>query len=93
MCGSPTTQAGALAPVPRRGRGGRLHAVELGPYGYLPSNPERLRDELGRRQLTLSGATAGTALHRGRDALADAVCQARPVALLREPYLITLPAM
>ena len=41
-------------------------AVELGPFGYLPTNPEQLRDELGRRGLTLTGATAGTALHRGR---------------------------
>lgn len=36
-------------------------AVELGPYGYLPTHPEQLRDELGRRGLTLTGATAGTA--------------------------------
>jgi hypothetical protein len=40
-------------------------AVELGPFGYLPTNPEQLRDELGRRGLTLTGATSGTALHRG----------------------------
>ena len=44
-------------------------AVELGPFGYLPTNPEQLRDELGRRGLALTGATAGTALHRGGDAL------------------------
>ena len=45
-------------------------AVELGPFGYLPTHPDQLRDELGRRGLTLTGATAGTALHRGDDALA-----------------------
>jgi inosose dehydratase len=32
-------------------------AVELGPFGYLPTNPEQLRDELGRRGLTLTAAT------------------------------------
>lgn len=72
-------------------------AVELGPYGYLPTNPEQLKDELGRRGLTLSGATAGTHLHRGPDALAEVLAGARPVAelitALDAPYLITLPAM
>ena len=72
-------------------------AVALGPFGYLPTNPERLRDELGRRGLTLTGATAGTALHRGADALAAALVECRQIAgLLAEmnaPYLITLPAM
>lgn len=72
-------------------------AVELGPYGYLPTNPEQLRDELGRRGLTLSGATAGTALHRGPDALTGALEECRPVAgllaAMNAPHLITLPAM
>ena len=72
-------------------------AVELGPYGYLPTNPEHLRDELARRGLTLSGATAGTALHRAPGALIDALDECRQVARLLAamdaPYLITLPAM
>ena len=55
-------------------------AVELGPFGYLPTNPEQLRDELGRRNLTLAGATAGTALHRGGDALDAALDECRQVA-------------
>jgi inosose dehydratase len=29
--------------------------IELGPYGYLPTNPTQLRDELDRRGLKLSG--------------------------------------
>lgn len=70
-------------------------AVELGPFGYLPTQPERLRDELGRRGLTLTGATAGTALHR--DALDTALGECRQVAALLAamdaPYLVTLPAM
>ena len=72
-------------------------AVELGPFGYLPTHPEQLRDELGRRGLTLTGATAGTHLHRGADSLAEALAECRPVAALLAamdaPHLITLPAM
>jgi inosose dehydratase len=72
-------------------------ATELGPYGYLPTNPAQLRDELGRRALTLSGGTAGTHLHRAGDSLSEALAECRPVAaLLAEmdaPYVITLPAM
>ncbi len=72
-------------------------AVELGPFGYLPTHPEQLRDELGRRGLTLTGATAGTHLHRGGTSLDDALTECRPVAALLAamdaPYLITLPAM
>lgn len=72
-------------------------AVELGPWGYLPTEPQRLRDELGRRGLTLTGATLGTALHRGPDALARAIDEAGPVAALlaelEAPHLIVLPAM
>jgi inosose dehydratase len=72
-------------------------AVELGPFGYLPPDPEQLRDELGRRGLTLTGATAGTYLHRGGDSLAEALAECRQVAALLAamdaPYLITPPAM
>jgi inosose dehydratase len=72
-------------------------AVELGPFGYLPTSPEQLRDELGRRGLTLTGATAGTHLHRGADSLAEALTECRQVAALLAamdaPHLITLPAM
>jgi inosose dehydratase len=72
-------------------------AVELGPYGYLPTEPERLRDELGHRNLRLTGATAGTHLHRGGDSLAEALSECRQVAALLAamdaPFLITLPVM
>ncbi|MEV6674635.1 sugar phosphate isomerase/epimerase [Streptomyces sp. NPDC051162] len=39
--------------------------IELGPYGYLPTAPARLRDETGRRGLSVSAGTVFTALHRG----------------------------
>src|SRR5436190_24022705 len=37
--------------------------IELGPFGYLPTDPAVLRPELERRGLTLAGATFGGALH------------------------------
>ncbi|WP_127552813.1 sugar phosphate isomerase/epimerase [Actinoplanes sp. OR16] len=33
--------------------------VELGPYGYLPTDPARLADELAARGLTCAGGTVG----------------------------------
>ena len=40
------------------------HWIELGPYGYLPTDPEQLRDELGKRDLELSGGTVFTGFHK-----------------------------
>ncbi|NLU66447.1 sugar phosphate isomerase/epimerase [Streptomyces sp. HNM0574] len=39
--------------------------IELGPYGYLPTDPARLTEETGRRGLKVSAGTVFTALHRG----------------------------
>ncbi|MFF5567171.1 sugar phosphate isomerase/epimerase family protein [Streptomyces sp. NPDC012623] len=39
--------------------------IELGPYGYLPSDPERLRAETARRGLKVSAGTVFTGLHHG----------------------------
>lgn len=38
--------------------------IELGPYGYLPTEPARLQDELGRRGLTMTAGTIFEHLHR-----------------------------
>ena len=38
--------------------------LELGPYGYLPTDPQRLKAELDARGLQVSGGTAFGALHR-----------------------------
>jgi inosose dehydratase len=38
--------------------------IELGPYGYLPTDPARLRDELGSRGLKVSAGTVFEHLHR-----------------------------
>ncbi|GAA3308766.1 hypothetical protein GCM10020295_71650 [Streptomyces cinereospinus] len=39
--------------------------IELGPYGYLPTDPARLTDEVDRRGLKVSAGTVFTGLHRG----------------------------
>jgi inosose dehydratase len=43
--------------------------LELGPYGYLPTDPSRLRDELAKRSLRVSGGTmhGESGLHRAAD--------------------------
>jgi inosose dehydratase len=43
--------------------------LELGPYGYLPTDPARLSDELDRRGLTVAGGTmhGESGLHRPGD--------------------------
>ncbi len=57
--------------------------LELGPYGYLPADPARLADELGRRGLTAAGGTmhGHSGLHRAGD-LPDILRATRPVAAL-----------
>jgi inosose dehydratase len=43
--------------------------LELGPYGYLPTDPVQLADELGRRGLSVAGGTmhGASGLHRLED--------------------------
>jgi inosose dehydratase len=69
--------------------------LELGPYGYLPTDPARLTDELGRRGLRLSGGAVFAGLHRGGEALARAVedCRAEAELLtaLGAEHLVLLP--
>jgi inosose dehydratase len=57
--------------------------LELGPYGYLPTDQEQLRDELGRRGLTVAGGTVAgfSGLHK-RDELPSVLDQTRRVAAL-----------
>ncbi len=45
---------------------------ELGPFGYLPKDAGIVRDAYAKRGLTLSGGTVFVALHKGKDALAQA---------------------
>jgi inosose dehydratase len=69
--------------------------TELGPYGYLPTDPARLRDELEKRSLALTGGTVFAALHRGRAALAkakaDCDTEAATLTPLGARHLVLLP--
>ncbi len=71
--------------------------IELGPYGYLPTDPEQLRDELGSRGLSLSGGAVFAGLHRGGDAYEQAVRDCRQEAelltALGAEYLVLLPEL
>ncbi len=72
--------------------------TELGPFGYLPKNPDHLKQELGSRDLRLCGATIGGQLSK-RDAvksieqelealmdLLDYFKEARTIVVLPESY-------
>ena len=71
------------------------HWTELGPYGYCPTDPVRLRDEFARRDLALTGGTVSAGLHRGRDALTEARSAsadvARTLTALGARFLILIP--
>jgi len=57
--------------------------LELGPYGYLPTDPNQLRDELDKRGLKVAGGTmhGQSGLHRAGD-FPDIVAGTRKVAEL-----------
>src|SRR4051812_20851359 len=57
--------------------------LELGPYGYLPTDPDRLRAELASRSLTVTAGTVGgvSGLHRPEE-LAAILAETRRVAAL-----------
>jgi len=56
------------------------HWLELGPFGYLPTDPAQLEDELAKRDLKLSAGTVFTGFHKGDDQWARAWDQALDVA-------------
>lgn len=71
--------------------------IELGPYGYLPTDPSRLADELAQRGLSLSAGTVFTAFHRGSGQWESAEEPVRKVAELTAAlggkHLVVIPAM
>lgn len=71
--------------------------IELGPYGYLPTDPHRLEDELAARDLRLSGGTVVTGLHRGLAERARATervdAVAALVAALGGTNIVVIPEM
>jgi sugar phosphate isomerase/epimerase len=70
--------------------------LELGPYGYLPTDPQRLKAELDARGLKVSGGTAFGALHRP-EAWDETLAHARRVAALTAAagahHLVFIPPM
>jgi inosose dehydratase len=69
--------------------------LELGPYGYLPTDPGRLREEVDRRGLKVSGQAVFGALHNPDQWEAD-LRDARQVAELATAmdagHVVLLPA-
>jgi inosose dehydratase len=69
--------------------------LELGPYGYLPTDPGRLREEVARRGLRVSGQAVFGALHdpgRWDQDLADARQVAELVTAMGANHMVLLPA-
>ncbi|GAA2606427.1 sugar phosphate isomerase/epimerase [Streptomyces roseoviolaceus] len=70
--------------------------LELGPYGYLPTDPQRLKAELDARGLKVSGGTAFGALHRP-EAWDETLAHVRRVAALTAAagahHLVLIPPM
>jgi inosose dehydratase len=71
------------------------HWIELGPFGYLPTEPNRLGDELAKRDLQLSAGTVFTGFHKGDDQWERAWNQALDVAglvsQLGVEHLVVIP--
>ncbi len=69
--------------------------TELGPQGFLPQDPQQLRDELDQRGLKVCGGTVFAGLHKGKEALDKAIAEfGQEAKLLSEvgaKYLIHLP--
>lgn len=68
--------------------------IELGPYGYLPTDPAELSDELEKRRLKVSAGTIFAALHRP-DHYDEAWAQVEQVAQLTQAmggtHLVVIP--
>lgn len=71
--------------------------IELGPYGYLPTDPARLAEELAERDLKITAGTVFTAFHRGAREGEAAWESARRVAELTAAMggenIVVIPAM
>ena len=69
--------------------------TELGPQGFLPQDPAQLRDELAARALQVSGGTVFAGLHKGAEALTEAIAafsqEARLLSAVGAKYLVHLP--
>ncbi|MFE5853857.1 sugar phosphate isomerase/epimerase family protein [Streptomyces sp. NPDC056500] len=70
--------------------------IELGPYGYLPTDPGLLQEETVRRGLKVSAGTVFTALHRGTDVWDATWAHVSDIAALTQAmgaeHLVVIPA-
>ncbi|HUZ27291.1 MAG TPA: 3D-(3,5/4)-trihydroxycyclohexane-1,2-dione acylhydrolase (decyclizing) [Streptosporangiaceae bacterium] len=70
--------------------------VELGPYGYLPTDPGQLGGELARRGLRVCGGTTFGALHRPQEwaqTLATSRAVAQLTAAMGAHHLVLIPPL
>src|SRR6187401_2878839 len=70
--------------------------IELGPYGYLPTDPAVLGDELASRNLTVSAGTVFEHLHSGgswNEVWARVRDVAKLTAAVGGEYVVVIPAM
>ena len=69
--------------------------TELGPSGFLPQDPAQLSDELQSRGLRLCGGTIFAGLHRGAEALDEAIAatrkESRLLTAIGARHLVLLP--
>lgn len=68
--------------------------IELGPYGYLPTDPARLQEEVGRRGLTITAGTIFEHLHRPDSwdsTWQDVSAAARLTAAVGARHLVVIP--
>ena len=69
--------------------------IELGPYGFLPTDPHRLRDELAERGLTMTAGTIFEHLHRPDSwdsTYADVSAAASLTAAMGAKHLVVIPS-
>ncbi|MFF3649665.1 sugar phosphate isomerase/epimerase family protein [Streptomyces sp. NPDC002181] len=70
--------------------------IELGPYGYLPTDPVRLADETAERGLRVSAGTVFTGLHHGPAVWEDTWEHVSRIAALAQAvgagHLVVIPS-
>ncbi|KJY47809.1 MULTISPECIES: sugar phosphate isomerase/epimerase family protein [unclassified Streptomyces] len=70
--------------------------IELGPYGYLPTDPARLTEETAGRGLRVSAGTVFTGLHHGPAVWADTWEHVSRIAALTQAmgagHLVVIPS-
>ncbi|MDM4721890.1 sugar phosphate isomerase/epimerase [Micromonospora sp. WMMA1363] len=70
--------------------------IEIGPYGYLPTDPARLADETAAHGLRVTAATVFSSVHRGRDGWEETwprvVKNASLARALGGSHLVVVPA-